>query len=146
MTDMNTHEREALALAVIEHLGPAALSGGQMSILEAFEKGWRAAHAALERSGNEDQPSRSRPMEVQPDGTVTPVDPIDMTPSQPSKEADRNAVLEEAATTVRRLAQREAARMNLTSKMVLLEAEDAIRALSFRQSGDGELSRSIRLD
>jgi hypothetical protein len=38
-------EREALNLAVIEHLGPAALSGGKMSVLDAFEIGWQARAA-----------------------------------------------------------------------------------------------------
>lgn len=40
--DKDAAEREALSLAVIEHLGPQALSGGKMSVLEAFEKGWLA--------------------------------------------------------------------------------------------------------
>ena len=37
---------EKLAEAVMEHLGPAALTGGKMSILEAFEAGWKAGHAS----------------------------------------------------------------------------------------------------
>lgn len=36
-------EDERLSLAVIEHLGPAALSGGKMSVLDAFTLGWQAA-------------------------------------------------------------------------------------------------------
>lgn len=35
-------EQEALSMAVMEHLGPAALTGGKMSVLEAFELGWQA--------------------------------------------------------------------------------------------------------
>ena len=38
-----SEQSEALAIAVIEHLGPAALTHGKMSILQAFEKGWQAA-------------------------------------------------------------------------------------------------------
>ena len=40
MTDTT---RDALNDAIMEHLGPAALTGGKMSILEAFELGWQAA-------------------------------------------------------------------------------------------------------
>lgn len=35
-------ESELLSNAVMEHLGPAALTGGKMSILQAFELGWKA--------------------------------------------------------------------------------------------------------
>ncbi len=41
-------EADALGFAVMEHLGPASLTGGTMSILQAFALGWRArdAHTA----------------------------------------------------------------------------------------------------
>jgi hypothetical protein len=34
---------DRLSLAVIEHLGPATLAGGKMSVLDAFTLGWQAA-------------------------------------------------------------------------------------------------------
>lgn len=36
-------DNEALAQAVIDNLGPHALTGGKMSVLQAFELGWQAA-------------------------------------------------------------------------------------------------------
>ncbi len=37
--------QEALSFAIIEHLGPHALIGGKMSVIDAFEKGWEARAA-----------------------------------------------------------------------------------------------------
>ena len=35
-------EHEAMDIAIMEHLGVAALTGGTMSVLQAFELGWQA--------------------------------------------------------------------------------------------------------
>ena len=42
---MNTNA-DALGFALMEHLGPAALTGGTMSIHDAFVLGWNAAPQA----------------------------------------------------------------------------------------------------
>lgn len=51
MSDTKRDEinNEALAMAVIGHLGPSALDGGKMSVLDAFELGWQAALSQPER-------------------------------------------------------------------------------------------------
>lgn len=38
-------EHEAMNIAIMEHLGVAALTGGTMSVLQAFELGWQARAA-----------------------------------------------------------------------------------------------------
>jgi len=43
-------EREAAEMAVLDHLGPAALTGGEMSVYEAFHLG-RKARAAIAKAG-----------------------------------------------------------------------------------------------
>jgi len=42
---MSKEQSMAFGLAVIEHMGPAALAGDRMSLLDAFELGWKAKGA-----------------------------------------------------------------------------------------------------
>jgi len=42
---------DALGFAIMEHLGPAALTGGKMSVNDAFVKGWEAAMLAAAPGG-----------------------------------------------------------------------------------------------
>ena len=37
-----TQQSMALGFAIMEHMGPAALAGDRMSLIEAFELGWNA--------------------------------------------------------------------------------------------------------